>query len=247
VAASLAGIVLAAFVALAGADEELRTDRPDFTETAVVVGSGKAQLESGFTRASDDDAGRVLNAPELLVRCGFNPRAELRLAFDRQWRSGGGGTDEGSVGLKIQVTHETATLGLALLPAVTWPMSHTPMTGSSAAPPEATAELVVAWSRQIPSPWSVGGILGVSGSGDDHAYGGTLSVGRTLGERIGTFLEWAGEWDVQSSSLQSSSHLLHHGYTLALAGDSQLDLHMGLGLNEDAPDYFMGAGFAVRR
>lgn len=55
------------------------TDRPDFTEAAVVVGDGRFQIESGFT-SERRQGGRSLGLPEVLFRYGVSQRWELRFA-----------------------------------------------------------------------------------------------------------------------------------------------------------------------
>src|SRR4051794_29638391 len=54
----------------AAAPPELVTDRPDFTDSTVVVPRGRLQLESGFNSEWGSDGRRQLDAPEVLLRWG---------------------------------------------------------------------------------------------------------------------------------------------------------------------------------
>ena len=63
---------------------ELVTDRPDQTESAVVVPVGTLQVEGGATWIRDDGDGveiEAFEAPGTLLRYGLVPRLELRLAW----------------------------------------------------------------------------------------------------------------------------------------------------------------------
>src|ERR1700752_4330658 len=64
------------------ATPELITDRPDFTESSEVVGSGVVQIESGLTFEQTNETAKQVTAPQLLVRVGIGPRVELRVAGD---------------------------------------------------------------------------------------------------------------------------------------------------------------------
>src|SRR5688500_18432971 len=88
------------------AQEPLITHRPDFTESASVVGRSRVQLEGGatLTRAGEVDE---LAVGEILLRIGIAPRLELRLgANSHVWIDGPDGELDG---------FEDATLGAKLL------------------------------------------------------------------------------------------------------------------------------------
>jgi Putative MetA-pathway of phenol degradation len=249
-------IVLLTLVTLPGAysqpsaaeqEPELLTDRPDFTETSFVVPLHRLQLEAGFTYADGAGGERTFNAPELLLRYGVASRTELRLGLPDYVRVRGNGQRVGQfgdtyLGVKQQLGPPGARFGLALIPAVTLPTGGSQLTSDRVDP-----EIVLAWSRDLSAAWSVGGIFGYArptedGSRNDTFFP-TVSFGRALSDRWGTFFEWAAEFPERGGDV----HLFHHGYTYALRSNSQLDLHFGVGLTRAAPDFFIGAGFAVRR
>lgn len=226
---------------------ELLTDRPDFTETSFVVPLHSLQLESGFTYTDESGpAGHVLNLPELLLRYGFGRRTELRLGVPDYIRSRGAGSrgdDFGDLylGFKQQLGPPDASYGFALIPALTLPTGGGRVSSGAVDP-----EMVVTWSKDLSERWSVGGILGFGWPTENgerrFSFFPTVSFARSLSERWGTFLEWAGEFPERGRS----SQVLHHGYTYALSPVSQLDLHFGAGITREAPDFFIGAGYAVR-
>jgi outer membrane putative beta-barrel porin/alpha-amylase len=254
---AMAVLVVAAGSPVYGEEAELLTDRPDFTETSFVVRPGRVQIEGGLTvqwepRSWRQDSlatlritryGTTSTLPEALMRVGLLPRLELRLGFPDLVRvpdlEGGNQIQQGDsyLGAKIQLGPDGAPFGFAVIPAVSLPTGGDLVTSDSVDP-----EIVLTWSRDLGEVWSLGGIVGHARSDDGATTFPTVSLARSLGERTGTFLEWAAEL-VDGED----SHLIHHGYTFALGPNAQLDLHGGGGLTDSAPDFFIGAGFAFRR
>ncbi|MCZ6506947.1 MAG: hypothetical protein O7A04_02700, partial [Acidobacteria bacterium] len=66
---------------LTGRAQELITDRPDFTESAVVVPAGSIQIEGGLTWVDDGGSQGTLSGPEILLRWGLGDRFELRIGL----------------------------------------------------------------------------------------------------------------------------------------------------------------------
>lgn len=80
-------------------------DRPDFTESAAVVGSGSLQLEAGYTFRREGPA-RVNSAGEVLIRAGLALWAELHVGLNSLvWLDGRGqdssGFEDVSIGEKV--------------------------------------------------------------------------------------------------------------------------------------------------
>jgi outer membrane putative beta-barrel porin/alpha-amylase len=242
-----AGIAVSGVEAAAGTEEmpELQTDRPDFTETSVVVPRGSLQIEGGFTATDGTGSDRLLNAPELLLRYGVGPHIEVRIALPDYVIARGtsriGQFADAYLGLKLQLLPSGARTGVALIPAVTLPTG-----GHDATSHRVDPALVLAWSRELSEAWSVGGGVGLAWPTEEGARNRTsaltLSFGHGLSDRWGTFFEWAAEFPGRGGDI----HLLHHGYTYAVTSVSQADFHLGLGLSSAAPDFFLGGGFAVR-
>jgi hypothetical protein len=240
------GAVPVAWSQEAGEEPELLTDRPDFTETSVVVPLRSLQVESGFTYSDDPDGTHTWSGPELLLRYGIGPRTELRLGLPDYIRVRGG-TRVGAfgdtyLGFKQQLARPGARMAWALIPAVTLPTGGSRVTSDRVDP-----EIVLTWARDLSETWSVGGIVGYARPTEDGERNPvvfpTVSFGRSLSDRWGTFFEWAAEFPERGGDV----HLFHHGYTYALRSNVQLDVHLGFGLSDAAPDFFIGAGFAFRR
>ncbi len=109
---------------------ELVTDRPDFTESSVVVGKGIWQLETGAAYVGDAQGARAFAAPQALLRLGLTNRFELRLGAsgflaERQTLGANqtvGGSDF-ELGAKFTVLDQAHHgVALAIIPIVSLPV-----------------------------------------------------------------------------------------------------------------------------
>ncbi len=222
---------------------ELATDRPDFTETAIVVPQGSLQLESGFTYAEEGGVCE-LSGPEMLLRLGVARRTELRVGVPDyvlvRGQERASGIGDPSLGFKQQFG-PLGTFDLALIAAVSLPTGSSQVTSDGFDP-----IAVLGWSQDLSELYSLGGIAGGAWitEGDRHRLSGlvTVALGRSLGERWGMFLEYAAELPEG----EPSSQLIHQGFTYAITPASQADLHFGAGITNSAPDFFIGAGYSAR-
>ena len=228
--------------------QDLITDRPDFTESAVVVPNGSLQIEAGATFETSDLPGsrgnlETLSGPELLLRWGFHDRLELRIGVPN-WvdqNRGASGISDGSLGIKWQLGPTTGGWDLGLIAETTLPVGDRELTSDEFDP-----TLLFLVARDLSESWSLGGQLG---GGRDSSEGASTTVlqatvvlGRGLGERAGMFLEIAAE-DREDAD---TALLFHHGYTFLATPRFQWDIHAGAGLSDEAPDFLVGVGFSWR-
>lgn len=225
------------------------TNRPDFSEAAIVVPRGSVQLESGFT-VIQDRRQQLLDGPELLVRWGFSRRTELLLVPPDLVGGSGPGANSGTLdtqlGLKQQLGplagFDVTLTGYASLP-----------TGSVGISSGAVDPIVAfAWRRELTEQWSLNGtfLFAWPTQQDDPTLPAarnltTLTsfvVNRQLGGPWAAFLEYAGFVADHGRNI----HFAHQGVTYALGRRAQLDAHAGVGLTSESPDYFFGAGYSVR-
>ncbi|MCH9649353.1 MAG: transporter [Deltaproteobacteria bacterium] len=223
--------------------QELITDRPDFTESGVVVPTGSLQIEAGVTFEDGGDGDETISSPELLLRWGFVERLELRIGVP-DWvdqRRGTSGISDGSLGVKWQLGPTSAGWDLGLIGTVSLPLGDQRNTSDEVDP-----DLIVTAGRDLSELWSLGGQVGVGRetAGADHetVLSATLVLGRALGERGGLFLEFAAEDREEGGT----AVLFHHGFTYLVTPTFQWDVHAGVGLTDDAPDFLIGLGFSWR-
>lgn len=243
-------LVLAALLgaSAARADDGIATDRPDFTETAVPVERGHLQLESGATVSRFD---RSLG--ELLARVGVARRLELRLALNsyvwsRTGAEGPSGLEDLTVGAKVGL-HAGGGTG-SPLPTLGVIVETTAPTGEKRlrnARWEPGAKLCLAWD--LTDATSLGSNLNLASVGDGEGgrvgeWSGSLSLGRSLNETVGAFLETFG--GARLSGEPDATAYVNGGMTLALGLDAQLDARVGTQVGADDRDWFVGVGAARR-
>lgn len=222
------------------------TDRPDFTESSLTVPKGLVQVESGttFTRADRDL--EVFSGPELLVRAGVADRVEVRLGVPNYvWLDADGdrveGFDDTYVGAKIQLGPLENGMGAALIPGVFIPTGRAGLRSEEAVP-----TLQIVWSCELPRDMRLAGMLQIASEKVDGRRSTpvmhTVALAFPLGERFGAFLEHV----LEARRGSPPAHIAHGGITFAAGEAAQWDLHFGVGLTREAPDFFIGLGYSVR-
>jgi hypothetical protein len=239
----------------------LVTDRPDVTESSETVARGLVQIEGGFGFSrfeQDGESLEVTSFPATLVRVGLDHNIELRLEWagminESRQEEGAGGDDTGTgsmtLGAKIKLREERgAAPQLALLADAALP------TGSRSLRTERIDPgLRLAGSHTLTDRLGLGYNAGVaaasledeSGETDTHGlgrYSAALAIG--INERWASFVELYGF--VPLSGPEPTTHLFDAGITCLSSKNVQLDFSAGLGLTDDAEDWFVGAGISFR-
>ena len=253
-------VVLSEAVCLAQQPADLVTDRPDATESAVTVPPKAMQMEFGarwiFDRSADGQLD-IVEAPGTLVRVGVSQRVELRLGWggwietaleSSRERHRVDGFADPEVGMKWALM-QPGGMELALLAHVTLPAGDE-IVGAPGIDPSVR----LAAAHPIGDRASLGWNLGYEiGSFDGGGHTETVSLGRwvysgTMGvditPRWGGFVEIFG--DLPASDPGPAVHVFDGGVTYLVAPRVQLDLSGGVGLNDVAPDRFVGVGLSLR-
>ncbi len=219
---------------------DLITDRPDFTESAVVVPLGHIQVETGATFAFDSDT-EIISGPELLIR--WTPLDRIELRFGAPDYIGGDGTSgfaDPSLGLKAQFGPVNAW-DVGLIATVYLPVGDDKLSTGSVDP-----EIIATMGRDLSSGISLGGQMLAARDGSTNLWtvGGSLVAGFALGRSpVGTFFEIA----TLAPEEQESETILNHGYTILVSRNIQFDAYGGVGLTDAAPDFALGVGLTVRQ
>jgi hypothetical protein len=243
------------------AEPELVTDRPDQTESTAIVPAGRTQIEAGATFVREDEDGvrvELLQAPGTLVRIGLAERVELRLGWDG-WledeitlgdlKAREDGFGDAEVGAKVGL-REGAGLSpaIALIAATSVPVGEKPFSSERFDP-----SFRLSVSHDLAGGIGLGYNAGVETASEPARDGDyttlssaiyTLAAGFPAGDRAGIFVELFG--DVPMSAEGGPAHSFDTGVTYLLRPNLQLDLAAGVGLSDDAPDWFAGVGVSVR-
>lgn len=225
------------------AQAPLVTDRPDFTESAVVVPLQSLQIESGVENAAFG-SGTLWTYPNTLLRIGLFEKLELRVALPgwAGWESSPTRFQDLGVGFKWQLTPDEATLPVAILAHTTLPVGHETLRGEAG---DFDVMLAGAYdfNDRLGLSWNLAA-ASIKGERGDRLWSQRYSValGMGLSERLGGYVETMGEFD----SSGAWAPLLDGGVTFALSALSQLDAYLGFGLSRHAPDFVVGAGYSIR-
>jgi hypothetical protein len=225
---------------------ELGGDRPDFTESALVVPPRALQIEGGMTWQRSDSSTTEFQAAELALRYGAWARFEWRLALpnyvrvssDAAWIAG---ASDPLFGFKVQAGPLPSKTELAVIVQASLPIGSFKLSSDRVDP-----QVKVPFSHPLGGPWSLNGqasfFFPTIADSRDSVFQPTLSVSRDLTARSGAFLEYIGEF----SRLFPDFNVLHAGYTYQPLPRLQLDVHAAVGISNAAPDFFVGAGFVWR-
>jgi hypothetical protein len=230
---------------------ELVTDRPDFTESSEVVGTGVVQLESGFLFEKVDDGLRQFTLPQLLVRVGVGDRVELRFATDGYVSQSitdpagsrrHSGHADAEIGAKVKLVDASrAGVDVAIIPFLTLP------TASDAfGSPSADPGIKLTMARALPRDFDLSANLNFASVSDADGRAwereASLSFAHALGGPFGAYWEAYGSFDRAGCDCT-----LNTGLTVGLGDNRQADVEIGRGVSGDARGWFVGVGFAVRR
>lgn len=231
---------------------ELITDRPDQTESSSVVPRGYFQIETGFTYSDEGSASRTLEYPGTLVRIGLTERLELRLGtqgfvseFEGDETTGYGDSE---IGTKIYFWQEegwkpeTALLASASIPTGNDAFSTGRVDPSFRFAFSHTLSETVSLAYNIGAAWET--VPTASGRSTLAKLQYTLVTGFALTDRIGAFAEFFGDSPLSAGG--GSALSIDGGFTYLLRPNVQLDLAVGVGITDEAPDWFLTAGVSFR-
>jgi len=245
--------------------EPLESDRPDFTECSSTVPLGRLQLEGGYTYAYDDEKGHrnsEQSVPEFLLRVGLLEKVELRVGWQgwsltedlfmekndagrtiRREIHDDGATDM-SVGFKAGLLPQDHLIpNLSVIAEFGIPTGARNKTAGDVEP-----LIKWLWSYDLTDRLSLSGNLNFAVLKSDREQhfqsSASMSVGYQLADWMGTYVEYFGFYP--DSRATDAAHYLDGGLTFPITRNFQLDIRAGVGLNDEAADFFTGAGFAIR-
>jgi hypothetical protein len=226
------------------ASNPIETDRPDVTNSSIVLPVGSFQNENGINFSRQNGA-QVFDGANSRLRFGMSPCWEV--LFD----------------LPTYVTafHGPGASGFTdLAPAVKWQISPIPdkfdlsmtvgiglPTGSlEIAGPGTQPYLQLPWSIELGSGWAITGMVTnffvPADVTNRYTNQSTFVIERSFGERAFLFAEYVGEFP----SVGANSQLFNSGGGYRITDKQQIDFHIGIGLNRSAPAYILGVGYSFR-
>ena len=230
----------------ANAQSTIATDRPQITNSSVVVPCGSVQFENGSQETVNSDQ-RSFDLPETSARFGIANKTEIRLGASDYFNNDdtGSGFANGfgdlSLGFKQQLGPTRGRFDVSLIPSVSLPMGANLISSHGY-----DAALQLPWSRSLTKNWTAAGQLSVMWPTETarHNATGQSSVyfDRQLTSPWDAYVEYSGAFPQRGGP----QHTIDFGTAYKLSPHQQLDFHCDFGLSAASLDHSIGFGYSVR-
>jgi hypothetical protein len=226
------------------ASEPIATDRPDITNSSVVVPVGSLQNENGWN-VSRRDGLDVVDGSNSRWRLGIAPCLEVLIDLPNYagtFRgSGPSGFGDVAPAVKWQISPVPGKIDLSITAGAALPTGARSIAGRGVQP-----YLQFPWSVELHDGWALTGMVTNFFTPDDPAnrYSNqtTFVIEREFGKRYFLFAEYVGDFPLAGGP----AHLFNAGGGYRITDTQQIDFHAGIGLNRNAPDYVFGIGYSFR-
>jgi hypothetical protein len=222
--------------------DEIATDRPDVTNSSLVVPYGSLQAENGVD-STVTHGSNALDGTNTRFRLGVAHCTEFLIDVPNYFLAINGsqptGFSDAVASFKRQLPvplgfELSATAGLA------FPSGSGQIAGRGYAP-----YFQFPWSHEIADGWEAAGMLTLFWFPNDSAHSAifepTFSLEKAFGPAADMFLEYVGDYDHQRPS-----QVIDTGGAWRFAKTQQLDFHVGVGLNSSSIDHYFGVGYSFR-
>jgi hypothetical protein len=224
--------------------DEIITDRPDVTNSSVVIPPGSLQIENGVN-FSARDGDRVVDGTNKRLRAGITNCLEFLVDtptyFANVRSPQNSGFSDVAPALKWQISPAPGKVDLSAVFGVALPTGSAGIAGPGAQP-----YLQLPWSWELRGGWGLSGMFTEffrpSDAISKRVTESTFVIEKQVAERASLFVEYVGDYPESGSPAQ----LLNSGGLYRLGPNQQLDFHVALGLNHNAPSYIVGVGYSVR-
>lgn len=223
--------------------DEIVTDRPNTTNSSIVVPYGSFQVESGVTynaRKGSD----VIDGSETRLRLGVAHCTELTLDVPDYFYAPDGAAASGfsdvKLGVKRQLPQLPGDFTLSAIGGLSFPTGANKVAG-----PGYNPFIQFPWSRDIASGWSVSGMFTVTWFTSqpplNPTFEPTFAIGREFGPKSDAVVEYVGDYNHQWPS-----QVLDTGAVYRVTEHQQVDFQAGFGLNSASLHHFFGVGYSFR-
>ena len=230
--------------------EKIDTDRPDQTESAVLVPRKWLQFESGIGKQQNKPGDIGFQHPTLLSKYGLNKRIEFRLIttlatnhfYDgSQTRQRESGLEPVELGAKIALWEEKKLLPKTSL---IFHFAIPKLASKKFRADKLAPNFRFTMQNSITDAIAIGYNLGAEWDGynDEATWIYTFAPGFSIGKKWYGYVEAFGF----ISRLREPEHSLDAGIAWYATPDLKLDLSSGFGISNAAPDWYVAFGWSVR-
>jgi hypothetical protein len=222
----------------------IETDRPDTTNSSVVVPVGSLQNENGIN-VSRRNGADVFDGTNSRWRLGIVPCFELLIDLPNYVGTfrGAGPSGFGNVtpGFKWQISPVPGKFDLSLTAGAGLPTGARDIAGHGVQP-----YLQFPWSVELHDGWAITGMVTNFFTPEEpvikYSNESTFVIEKSFGERSFLFVEYVGEFPLHGGT----GHLINSGGGYRITPNQQIDFHVAFGLNRNSPDYIFGLGWSFR-
>jgi hypothetical protein len=226
------------------ATDEIATDRPDVTNSSVVVPLGSFQSENGVNLSSRNGS-QIIDGTNTRWRVGIASCLELLVdlpTYSTPVRgSGSSGFSDVSPAIKWQISPTPGKFDSSVVVGVGLPTGTVDIAGRGAQP-----YLQTPWSWELNGGWGVSGMLTEFFRPSDAVIPriteATFAIEKDVTDKTSLFVEYVGDYAERASP----SQLLNSGGLYRLSPTQQIDFHIAFGLDHNAPSYSVGVGYSFR-
>jgi len=226
------------------AADDIEVDRPDITNSSVVVPVASLQLENGINLTRQTSA-TTLDGTNSRLRLGVAHCLEVLADVPNYTRSlqgsGASGFSDVAPAVKRQLGPLRGNIELSAALGLGLPTGAKAIAGRGYEP-----YLQFPWSHPISDDWQITGMLTTfwypGQPTDRETLETTFSLERELGFRADLFMEFVGDYPSSSAP----SQFMNFGGAYRVTRLQQLDFHTGFGLDTRAPKAFIGIGYSWR-
>jgi hypothetical protein len=226
------------------ASAPIATDRPDVTNSSVVVPVGSLQNENGFN-VSRRDGANIFDGSNSRWRLGIAPCLEVLVDlpnYEGVFRGDGpSGFGNAAPAVKWQVSPIPGKVDLSVTAGMGLPTGAKAIAGRGVQP-----YLEFPWSVDLHDGWAITGQVTNFFTPDDpvskYSNQTTFVIEREFAERAFMFIEYVGDFPLAGGP----GHMINSGGSYRITNTQQIDFHIGFGLNGNSPDYVFGLGYSYR-
>jgi hypothetical protein len=243
-------VLLLASITGVAQQQELITDRPDQSNSPVVIPVGALQIETGVAMEKDGyKKTKLVNYTfnNMLIKLGVNENFETQVGFSyvgidslRENAAMLRGWSPILVGAKIKLAQAKGI----------WPqtalIAHVALKSdaSKLSPNNTGADITLAFANNLSKAIELVYNVGINWKGDSPrpVWAYTLSMAYKLTEEAELFIESYGFFPEG----ESADHRLDAGFMFKIRPMFQVDVSGGVGLSKKSPTYFLSTGLSFR-
>lgn len=223
---------------------EIATDRPNVTNSSLVVPTGSLQNENGLNLTSRDGA-NILDGTNSRLRFGIAPCLEVLVDLPTYFATVRGraasGFSDVAPAIKWQISPVPGAFDLSITAGVALPTGASVIAGPGVQP-----YLQFPWSRELGGGWGISGMLTSffipADQTDKFSQQVTFAIERKIGDRADLFVEYVGDYRAHSGAGQ----MFNTGGAYHVTPTQQVDFHFAVGLNRNTPAGSFGIGYSFR-